>query len=153
MGFRDLEVFNKALLAKTAWRLIQNLDDLWCRILKGVYFPKSDFLKARKGSKASWAWTSILEGREVLKEDLCWKIVNGGKVRVFSDDWLTNGPVYSLKPRVLTDEMKNLMVSDLIRDGRWTLENYGNILDEEDIGRIKRVKLPRSNLEDMMMWL
>lgn len=28
LGFRDLEVFNKALMTKKMWRLIQNLDSL-----------------------------------------------------------------------------------------------------------------------------
>ena len=45
-------------------------NDLWARVLKGVYFPKDDFMKASKGHKASWCWSSILDGREFFRQDL-----------------------------------------------------------------------------------
>jgi hypothetical protein len=38
MGFQDLTCFNKALLAKQGWRIIQNLDSLVGSILKVKYF-------------------------------------------------------------------------------------------------------------------
>ncbi|XP_028784257.1 uncharacterized protein LOC114740306 [Neltuma alba] len=67
LGFRDFAHFNLAMLAKTAWRLIQNPEALWAKMLKGLYFLHSDFLNASKGGRASWGWSSILEGREFLK--------------------------------------------------------------------------------------
>lgn len=70
LGFRSFMAFNKVLLAKTAWRLIQNPQDVWCQILKGIYFPKTDFMNATKGPKASWYWSNILEGRDLLEKGL-----------------------------------------------------------------------------------
>jgi hypothetical protein len=44
MGFRDLRCFNKALLAKQGWRLIQNPHSLAGSILKAKYiFCKWEF--------------------------------------------------------------------------------------------------------------
>ena len=48
MGFRDFIKFNNALLAKTAWRLSQNLNKLWAKVIKGLYFPNNSFLEAKK---------------------------------------------------------------------------------------------------------
>lgn len=49
IGFKDLAVFNKALLAKQCWRLVKNPNSLWCHFLKGRYFENSSFVHAKKG--------------------------------------------------------------------------------------------------------
>jgi hypothetical protein len=50
MGFRDLAMFNKALLAKRLWRIMQNPDSLVAKIMKAKYFPWSDLFEAKLGS-------------------------------------------------------------------------------------------------------
>jgi hypothetical protein len=47
MGFRDLAMFNSALLAKQGWRLLQHLDSLVARIMQEKYFPSGDFMQAQ----------------------------------------------------------------------------------------------------------
>ena len=74
MRFKEFGVFNKALLAKQGWRMMQNKEALWVRILKRFYFPNCSFLKAKKEVRVSWCWNSLLEGREVIKEYGLWRI-------------------------------------------------------------------------------
>ncbi|XP_059668770.1 uncharacterized protein LOC132313844 [Cornus florida] len=47
LGFRDLEAFNIALLAKQGWRLAVENGSLLSRIYKGKYYPHNSFLEAR----------------------------------------------------------------------------------------------------------
>ncbi|KAK8299390.1 hypothetical protein V6Z12_D05G319500 [Gossypium hirsutum] len=80
IGFRDLNLFNISLLAKQCWKLLQSPKDLWARVLEGEYFPKGAFLNTKQGSRASWVWASLLQGREFLKK-MC-----SGK---FLMDWIS----------------------------------------------------------------
>ncbi|GKA89233.1 reverse transcriptase [Tanacetum coccineum] len=73
LGFRDLHCFNLALLAKQGWRLIVNPGSFWARVLKGIYFPHSNFLTASKGSHPSWLWQSLIKGRDLLLHGVRWQ--------------------------------------------------------------------------------
>lgn len=59
LGFRKLDNFNIALLAKQGWRLVNYLNSLLAHILKAKYYAQSSFLKARLGNSPSLTWKSI----------------------------------------------------------------------------------------------
>lgn len=56
LGFRDLLMFNKALLAKQCWRLIQYPHSLISLILKAKYFSNSYFLDSKIGKRPYFIW-------------------------------------------------------------------------------------------------
>lgn len=66
LGFRDIELFNLALFARQAWRLMQEPEYLSARVLKVRYYPNCHLLDATLGSAPSQVWRSILEGRGIL---------------------------------------------------------------------------------------
>ena len=77
MGFRDMRAFNQALLAKQAWRLIQNPNGLCARVLKAKYFPNGNILDTVFASDASPVWRAIEFGLELLKKGIIWRVGNG----------------------------------------------------------------------------
>ena len=68
--FRDLHAFNLAMLAKQAWRLIDDNHSLFYRVYKTLYFPNSSFMMAELGNNPSFMWRSLLSAREVIKEGI-----------------------------------------------------------------------------------
>lgn len=88
IGFRDFRALNEALLAKQGWRLLMNPQSYWAKMVKGLYFPNSSFLNAKRGSRASWAWLSILHGRDLLVKGLRWQVQDGKKIDLWEDRWI-----------------------------------------------------------------
>ncbi|KAG8379293.1 hypothetical protein BUALT_Bualt07G0073400 [Buddleja alternifolia] len=87
-GFRDVRAFNQAFLSKQAWRLIKFPNSLLSRILKARYFPNCSFFEARKGTRPSLSWASILWAREVVTVGSRWRIGSGQSVSIWTDRWL-----------------------------------------------------------------
>ncbi|CAL8168748.1 unnamed protein product [Prunus armeniaca] len=113
MGFRDFNDFNLALLAKQCWRLIMEPNSKWAQLLKARYFPECSFLEAKKGSRASWAWASLLEGRKIILQEARWQILNGRQTKIWTDRWIP-----SLHDASITDEEKLAVQLIPIGNGR-----------------------------------
>lgn len=68
LGFKDIEDFNDALLAKPSWMIHHNPESLFARVLLGKYFHASAFLNCSSPSSASHEWRRILIGRDILRK-------------------------------------------------------------------------------------
>lgn len=88
MGFRDLKLFNDALLAKQGWRLIHFPNSLVAWVLKAKYYPRCNFLEARVGFCPSYSWRSIWGARHLLEAGMKWRIGDGKSVKIWHDQWI-----------------------------------------------------------------
>lgn len=101
MGFRDMVLFNQAMLGRQVWRLINEPDSLCARVLKGRYFPDCDFWHAQKPRSSSYTWRSILFGKELVEQGMRWGIGDGKSTKLLLDNWipdLTPDKISTLAP-------------------------------------------------------
>lgn len=80
---RDIQIFNQALLAKLAWRILTSPSCLLARVLKSKYCHKKNFLDVELPAVCSHGWRSMLYGRDLLKENLGKALDNGQDTRVW----------------------------------------------------------------------
>jgi hypothetical protein len=88
LGFRDMRLFNQALLARQAWCLIQHSDSLCAQLLKAKYYPCGDLIDTVFPSDTSAMWRSIEHGLDLLKKGLIWRVRSGTKIQIWRDHWI-----------------------------------------------------------------
>ena len=79
MSFRDLAMLNNSLLAKQAWRLLHNHNTLFYKVFKARFFPNTTIMEAKDSRLGSYAWRSILIGRDVIQRGPRSRVGNGKK--------------------------------------------------------------------------
>lgn len=152
-GFKDIEIFNQALLAKQAWRLLNNPTCLFSLFFKSRYFSDSNILQAITGSRPSFAWKSILHGRQLLQKGLRLCIGDGVSTSVWTGQWLLDGRMRApLMKNILID--LDLMVNKLIDhvSSSWDLDTLHDLFFPADIEIICKTK-PLVSEPDYRIWL
>ncbi|CAA7033537.1 unnamed protein product [Microthlaspi erraticum] len=66
LGFKDLQKFNDALLAKQAWRLLKHPNTLFARLMKARYYKDTSILDGKHRANESYGWSSIVTGLTLL---------------------------------------------------------------------------------------
>ncbi|CAL2266814.1 unnamed protein product [Prunus armeniaca] len=154
LGFRDLSNFNLALLAKQSWRIILNPEAAWVKILKARYFPSTDFLNATKGSRPSWAWVSLLEGRKAMMKEARFQIFSGANTNIWNDVWIPScesGPVKTLLP---IPPQAPQLVQELMdkQNHTWKLDSISTFINNDILQSIRCIPIGHSSRPDRLVW-
>lgn len=149
LGFRDLQDFNKAMLGKQAWRLVQNPTALWSTLFKGLYFHSTDFNHAKRGSRPSWGWRSILVGRESILPHLRWSVGNGQSIQVKQDRWLPRGVIGGLANRNDPLFVTELMDLD---SHNWNVPLLHQHFDDSTVQEILNIQVRPQYTSDRIIW-
>jgi len=150
-GFRDLESFNLALLAKQVWRLLFEPDSLWTRVLRAKYYLDGKLLNAKPKSGSSFTWQSILSGLDCFKQGYIWRVGDGSQINIWDDCWIPA----SHNRKVMTPRGHNLVttVDELINPvtGSWDVELIRDLFWYVDVHRILQIPLVAGR-EDFVAW-
>ncbi|XP_050237967.1 uncharacterized protein LOC126687449 [Mercurialis annua] len=155
LGIRDLDAFNRALLAKQCWRIMQNPDSVLFQLWKGRYFRNGNVLDATRGYNPSWGWQSMLKGRALLQKGLRWQCNSGTRIRILQDAWLPGKGNYlvQLKTAILHSEVPSLVCDLMDSSGsQWNRELVSRLFIEQDAQDILAIPIPYSHVADRLVW-
>ncbi|KAK8684255.1 hypothetical protein V6N13_040285 [Hibiscus sabdariffa] len=93
MGFKDLHLFNIALLGKQLLRLLSEPGSLLYRTFRAKYFPDGDLLHASVPARSSFAWKGLHRALSRLRDGFFWTLGIDSQVHMFCDRWGGFSPV------------------------------------------------------------
>lgn len=153
LGFRNLYHFNLYLVAKEGWWLLKYLDSLLARCLKAKYYPSSPFMSAIPKGGQSFSWKSILAGKSVLEQGICYQVVNGSSISIWYDSWIPLPHLFKPFSPVM-EGIENMLVEDLIdsEERCWMLLLLQELFMEEEVKCIACIPLNICPSEDCIIW-
>ena len=154
MGFRDLQAFNLAMLAKQGWWMMSHPSSLMARVYKARYFPNNDVLSATLGSSPSFAWRSIHQSLEVLKQGTRWRVRNGKTIHIWDDKWLPTPSTYKvISPQIDFGDFP--MVSALIDQDtrRWRRDRLERIFLAFEVEIVLGIPISYHLPDDQLIWV
>lgn len=154
LGFKKLREFNIAMLARQAWRIINNANPLVTSMLRARYFPHSSVLDAKLGTNPSYVWGSLLETQAVIRQGCRRRIGDGRSTKIWQVPWLPC-PLNGYLTTEMPDELKDTTVENLLEDNHreWDIEVLQDICNERDRELIKQIPIPRISKDDSWFWL
>ncbi|KAJ1267989.1 hypothetical protein BS78_07G101900 [Paspalum vaginatum] len=151
LGYRDLHMFNLAMLARQGWRILMNPESLFSQVLKAKYFANGNLLQAVEKPGISYSWRSILCGVQALKDVLIWRVGDGTNIQIWSHPWIPN--VITRHPSTPRGRTIISRVSELIdpTTGSWDRELVNDVFWEDDAKHILAIPI-MPQMEDSVAW-
>lgn len=148
---RDLRIFNQALVAREAWRLLTVPDSLCARVIKGKYFPAGNLWDTAFIRNSSPCWQGISHGLDLLKQGLIWRIGDGATVQIWRENWLPRGNLHVARPntRSRVKRVSELILPD---EGQWNIPLIRDVFYPFDVEEILKLRIPHIPCEDVLAW-
>ncbi|KAK6139898.1 hypothetical protein DH2020_026343 [Rehmannia glutinosa] len=153
LGFKDLQDFNLALIAKQLWRVLSEPNLLMSKVIKGRYFPNGDLMSVQPHSYDSWLWRNWMKAIKIMRLGVRFAVGTGETIRIWDNPWLPKYPTF-LPDKKENDNIPVVWVSELMIDeGRqWNKELIQSIFSPEDSALILQLPVNKEAGRDKVWW-
>ncbi|XP_026384551.1 uncharacterized protein LOC113280112 [Papaver somniferum] len=152
LGFMNMELFNSSMITKIGWRLEQDKDSLWYKLMNAKYLLGRNVLnmntKAKDGD--SWIWKGVLEGIQNIQHHCTWRIGNGNKIKIWEDLWIPNSTDKLTKPANFPTDIQ-LLAHLMTYQKEWNFQLIQQIFSPGTAQVISDLFI-HSKEEDSMHW-
>ncbi|XP_026398797.1 uncharacterized protein LOC113294610 [Papaver somniferum] len=153
LGFKNIKLFNEALLTKLAWRMLHEKDAKWVQMLQARYFQNSDPLYGRIKKKGTWNWQGIQQGLSWIRKFHVWEVGDGSTIEVGKGHWFGD---YSQDVTLqnLSMQATNFKVSDFIDhpNRSWRQDTLSQLFTSTQISQIMDIRIPPQPDVDKLRW-
>ena len=156
IGIQAAKFKKLALLAKLNWRLNQEKESTWAKVILRKYWSVNR-MRARDLDKlpCSPNWRAIKAGFQTFADSICWGVGNGERINIWSNSWIRGSSLRELIEGPLTQREVDMKLSKLLLDTvqgwKWEALYFELLAGIKD--RIKTI--PRQLVgrrEDVIMW-
>ncbi|XP_073360453.1 uncharacterized protein [Aegilops tauschii subsp. strangulata] len=136
---------------RMGWSLRTDPRSLCAQVLKGRYFPFTDFWSATAPGSASATWRAILHGRDLLKKGVQWGIGDGRNTYILKDHWIPSTPdlLQPLYPIPVSATVHCLIDED---NGCWNEETVRAFFSDEVANDILQIPINLEGGSDFARW-
>lgn len=122
-------------------------------MLKGRYFPSSNFLECNQNGKQSWGWRSLLAGREAIKQGIRWNVTGPSFLNIWEEAWIPTLPNFKITSARPRDSLV-VYVSDLIKQGttQWDMNILFASFSPQECLEISKIVIGAVPREAKLVW-
>ncbi|KAG7965392.1 hypothetical protein I3843_09G221100 [Carya illinoinensis] len=153
LGFRDMQCFNRALLAKQVWRIHKHPSSLVSQLYKEKYFKHSQVLEVKTKAGSSYIWQGLCSILDLVKKGSVWRVGNGNSIRIWKDKWLPQEKTFEVQtcPNTIPAASKVSCLIDL-SNMRWKTEMVKIIFKPEEAKIICSLPISLRGAADSSIW-
>lgn len=111
---------------------MQHLTCFMARVLKARYFRDDDILTVTLKKKSSYAWKSILYGRDLVRQGMRYIVGDGSLINMWTDPWLLVHP--PRPPQARVQPIHDVKLNTFFNGSRtdWDYQRLREAVTEED---------------------
>lgn len=156
LGFKSLQVWNKAANAKHIWFLISGGEQsMWCQWVKSYLLKGRSFWMVKMPSNPSWVWRKLLNLRPLVQPYIKTIVGNGLTTSLWYDNWHPLGQrAQKFGPRIIYDSGLTIdsTVSSILQGSQWAFPITQSIELNEVRSNLPNLLNSNSLSDDRYVW-